>query len=771
MKRTFSRAVLILFFIVAAGQFAVASFDKDAIYEAAERYKSGQQLTDRQLSLLESLHFNFYPSDNELDDFGGPDGYGYSYKDSEEPDGPVYEWVEIPDGTEVLLGDEDWAGAVPIGFEFQYYDEVYSFCWIQSNGVISFFNNYVSLFNFEMPYDDYGAMIAWFWDDLDPDMGEYGMVYFDTITLEDELAFVVNFENYHEYGFPPDEMGYITAQVILFESGDIVMQYADLGSPQGITIDECTIGIQGSGNRGFTFLFDGDPEGNPFENQAIRFYYSPPDVTVTGTVTNSETGEVIEGAYVRIDDTQTQTGLDGVYTIEEIYSGDHTIDAYATGYYEFSTTGFLDPGINTIDIPLLPYPENPWPDPYSTDFEDSQGHLARTVYSISWEWGEPTINPDSANSPTHCWVTSLDSNYPDNANDYLLSTTSHDILSEDAYLLYWHWYELEEEQDGYNVRISTDQGTTWQLLSPWIGYPDSDGVVALDQACFSGSSDGWESKYFSLQDYVDMNVMFMFYMASDDQNNLPGVAIDDLTIFPGVGPPELELNAMTVDPDPLIGQFGGSFDWIVELNNHGNYTTEFEAWTEVMTPGGQLISPLFVIRNLDIDPHENMGTALTQNVPGYAPGGTFTYYTKVGDLELVEVYAEDSFTFDKLPPDAQMSGSNIVSDWSLTGWETEELDTPERHSTIPSAYTVERAYPNPFNPVTHISVGLPSTSDLSVLVYNITGQRVAVLAEGYYGSGYHSFTFNGAGLSSGVYFINTVIPGEIADLQKIVMVK
>ncbi|MFM7031235.1 MAG: hypothetical protein ACKOX4_01810, partial [Bacteroidota bacterium] len=54
---------------------------------------------------------------------GGPDAYGYTWKDSNEPGGPTFNWINITTtGTQVTgLGDDNFVG--PFGFidGFQYY--------------------------------------------------------------------------------------------------------------------------------------------------------------------------------------------------------------------------------------------------------------------------------------------------------------------------------------------------------------------------------------------------------------------------------------------------------------------------------------------------------------------------------------------------------------------------------------------------------------------------------------------------------------------------
>ncbi|NUO19289.1 S8 family serine peptidase [bacterium] len=72
--------------------------------------------------------------------------------------------------------------------------------------------------------------------------------------------------------------------------------------------------------------------------------------------------------------------------------------------------------------------------------------------------------------------------------------------------------------------------------------------------------------------------------------------------------------------------------------------------------------------------------------------------------------------------------------------------------TIPTVYAMAPAYPNPFNPTTTLQVSLPQSAELSLRVFDVTGREVATVAQGLYQAGNHSFSWNAAGLATGVYF-------------------
>ena len=88
----------------------------------------------------------------------------------------------------------------------------------------------------------------------------------------------------------------------------------------------------------------------------------------------------------------------------------------------------------------------------------------------------------------------------------------------------------------------------------------------------------------------------------------------------------------------------------------------------------------------------------------------------------------------------------------------------------PSTFSVGAAYPNPFNPSTNISLVLNANADLSVKVYNLTGQLVDVIAEGNYSPSSYNWTWKAENLASGVYFIKAQVGSEIST-QKVMLLK
>ena len=92
------------------------------------------------------------------------------------------------------------------------------------------------------------------------------------------------------------------------------------------------------------------------------------------------------------------------------------------------------------------------------------------------------------------------------------------------------------------------------------------------------------------------------------------------------------------------------------------------------------------------------------------------------------------------------------------------------NNTLPLAYEIKDAYPNPFNPSTNLEMTLNVKSDVSIKVYNLTGQLVDVIAEGTFSPSSYKFTWNAENLASGIYFISTKVGNDLKQ-QKVMLIK
>ena len=102
-------------------------------------------------------------------------------------------------------------------------------------------------------------------------------------------------------------------------------------------------------------------------------------------------------------------------------------------------------------------------------------------------------------------------------------------------------------------------------------------------------------------------------------------------------------------------------------------------------------------------------------------------------------------------------------------------DEAATFSVIPEKFTLEQAYPNPFNPTTRFTVDVPRLADVQLAIYNVLGQKVRTLMSGEVSPGSYQMEWDGTdgqGTSapSGIYFVR-MSSGEFNAVQKVMLMK
>jgi subtilisin family serine protease len=163
---------------------------------------------------------------------GGPDNFGYRWKDSGDPSGPKYGWVEIASvGTAIPLSGDDWNyGPVPIGFDFPFYGVKYGSLRVCSNGWLSPSSTSTqfvieSLPNVFAPEN----LLAAYWADLTT--APASVFYYN-----DGTRLIVEYQNVRYSG----RATYFTFETLLYPDGRIVYQYRSVGD----TSTSACIGLQ-----------------------------------------------------------------------------------------------------------------------------------------------------------------------------------------------------------------------------------------------------------------------------------------------------------------------------------------------------------------------------------------------------------------------------------------------------------------------------------------------------------------------------------------------
>ncbi|HEY3294773.1 MAG TPA: T9SS type A sorting domain-containing protein [bacterium] len=120
------------------------------------------------------------------------------------------------------------------------------------------------------------------------------------------------------------------------------------------------------------------------------------------------------------------------------------------------------------------------------------------------------------------------------------------------------------------------------------------------------------------------------------------------------------------------------------------------------------------------------------------------------------------FDFTDLLAKASTARGNTCFDWATLG-----AGNPK---VAPSDFALEPLYPNPFNSMSTIRFTLARSSQVDIAVFDILGREVAQLASSQFAAGNHALSWNAAGLSSGLYFIQARV-GDVHFTQKAMLLK
>jgi hypothetical protein len=252
---------------------------------------------------------------------GGPDIYGYSWVDSDDPGGPIYSWSDISGvGTLLDIVDDDAPlGPFNMGMNFKFYGNVYSSVYFCPNGIITFGGGTNSWQNVNIPNSSSpDNFIAPLWDDLSPQNGGAVYYYHDAVNGR----FIISYSSTPFYSGGGD----LNFEIILYPSGRIAFEYGSIdGGSRGL--NQLSIGIENiDGSDGLQVTYDAD---YLHSNMAILLY--PPAGWFSSSIHG---GSIIAPNQISSVITFNATGL-----AEGIYTGHLDLDSN-------------DPDEGSIDIPV-----------------------------------------------------------------------------------------------------------------------------------------------------------------------------------------------------------------------------------------------------------------------------------------------------------------------------------------------------------------------------------------------------------------------------------
>jgi hypothetical protein len=98
------------------------------------------------------------------------------------------------------------------------------------------------------------------------------------------------------------------------------------------------------------------------------------------------------------------------------------------------------------------------------------------------------------------------------------------------------------------------------------------------------------------------------------------------------------------------------------------------------------------------------------------------------------------------------------------------VDGVEKTPGVPQQFQLQQNYPNPFNPTTNINYSIPNAGFVSLKVYNVLGQEVATLVNGFQTAHNYNVQFDASKLASGIYLYSVKFNNQTLT-QKMVLMK
>jgi len=100
----------------------------------------------------------------------------------------------------------------------------------------------------------------------------------------------------------------------------------------------------------------------------------------------------------------------------------------------------------------------------------------------------------------------------------------------------------------------------------------------------------------------------------------------------------------------------------------------------------------------------------------------------------------------------------------------------EELAGIPEVFELSNNYPNPFNPTTSIEFNIPLASEISLTIYNVMGQEVAKVHNGFAQPGAYKAVWNGRDnfgekAPSGIYFYELKAENHFHKVKKMTLLK
>jgi len=210
---------------------------------------------------------------------------------------------------------------------------------------------------------------------------------------------------------------------------------------------------------------------------------------------------------------------------------------------------------------------------------------------------------------------------------------------------------------------------------------------------------------------------------------------------------------------------GSGFDGaVLDFGNSGMFDETMVAWPAVIKSEQGFEMWYFGLDNLNV---ARLGYAISSDGVNWVRiGGNGTKGASIDEAHFASVCKQG----DLYQMWYGVEGGDIVNyATSLKATDVEVMNN------IPKTYALHQNYPNPFNPSTTIEYGLPISSKVRIVIYDVLGREVIRLIDSEHAAGFYSVIWDGKNrtgnlVASGIY-IYRIVAEDVKGEQKILRIK
>jgi hypothetical protein len=215
--------------------------------------------------------------------------------------------------------------------------------------------------------------------------------------------------------------------------------------------------------------------------------------------------------------------------------------------------------------------------------------------TTAWTAGGWAVSTSQYHSAPSSITDSPSGNYASNLNKSMTLSSTIDLSNKIyAQLNFWAKWDLENDYDYVQVKVSTDNGTTWTPLCGKYTNPGSSYQI-LNSPLYDGTQSGWVKEEIDLSDYLNHSIKLRFTLVSDGFTSGDGFYFDDIEVIAlnqpvtGVESTGRE-NQIRIFPNPGNGKF------------HIELTSSESALLKIYSMQGRLIKSMSISDgNVDLE--------------------------------------------------------------------------------------------------------------------------------------------------------------------------